>query len=141
MKKLHDWDARLARWATGQVGTPFAWGGTDCAILAFEALDAMAGGNLAAQYRGEWNTELGARRFQIKHRTDLLKVILRAGCAPVEPHFQQRGDLLIVEENGFQCAHVCMGLRSLSSWPDMGVHWCRTLHLLKRGAAVYRLQD
>ena len=121
---------RLVRWADGRVGAPFVWGETDCAMLAFEAVDALSGGvELVTRYRGCWSSEREARRFQVREKTDTVRMLLEAGCVPVPKGFHQRGDVLLTPKNGFQCAHVCFGALCLSSCPADGTSWCLTSEL------------
>ncbi|MDZ4254710.1 MAG: hypothetical protein U1A72_19235 [Sulfuritalea sp.] len=143
LRKAEGWDVRLARWVDSRRGAVFVWGETDCALLAFEALDAMAGNleTLAGRFRGQWQDRLGALRYQHHHATDARQELEKAGCVPIAPGFQQRGDVLVAPRDGFACAHVCTGRMSLAAWPDLGVHWCDTAAVLAIGAVVLRLPD
>jgi hypothetical protein len=112
----------------------------DCAILAFEAIDAMAGvEELAPSFRGRWSNERDALRFQVREATDTAKVLASAGCEPVPPGFQQRGDILLVPSDGFQCAHVCMGRYSLTVRPATAARWVLTQDVAGEGLQTMRL--
>lgn len=140
MKRTDGWDVRLVRWADARRGSPFEWGVTDCAMLAFEAIDAMAGGEeLAQKYRGRWDSERAARRFQAKGKIDTAQVLIDAGCVEVPPGHHQRGDIIVVPLDGFQCAHVCVGRTSLSVRPGAPVAWVRTADLRGDGLRVFRI--
>ena len=138
MLKLADWETRLAQWATGELGKPFAWGVRDCATLAFDAVLAMTGEDPGALHRGKYEDEKSALRYQRTALVDLRLALERAGLLPVQPGFQQRGDILIVERGGFQCGHVCFGTRCLDVWPEHGVAWCFTRDVLKHAPLALR---
>lgn len=134
-----DWDVRLATWATRRNGELFAWGQTDCAMLCFEAYDAMTGRDLAGAHRGRWRNRFGAIRFQVKHRTDVVVTLLAAGCVDVRPGYQQRGDFVIVERAPFPHGHVCFGGKAISSSPGHLVSWVRMNFGVPQGMRVLRV--
>lgn len=140
MKRAEGWDVRLVRWADSRRGAPFAWGVVDCAMLAFEAIDAIAGvDELAALYRARWDSERSALRFQVRENTDTARVLAAAGCEQVADGFHQRGDIIVVPQGGFQCAHVCMGVRSLSVRPGRTTGWELTTMVTARPSRTFRL--
>jgi hypothetical protein len=126
-----DWEPRLLAWAQARLGDGFRWGETDCAILAFEAYDALTGRRLAEQYRRKYRDARSALRFQLAHDVNTRMVLRRAGCVEVDPRFAQRGDVLIAPRDGFFCGHVNFGVRVLSTAPGAPVGWGETAALLK----------
>ncbi len=136
--RLRDWDSRLARWATLRNGELFCWGQTDCAMLAFEAFDAMTGADIAGRHRGQWHSRSSALRYQQQNDTDVRRVLILAGCADVEPGFQQRGDFVIIERAPFPHAQVCFGEKALSSVPNGAVCWGRLNFGVPQGMRVLR---
>ena len=131
----------LRAWALARVGTPFAWGATDCALLACEAVDVQTPAlRLAERYRGRYASLLGALRFQIRAGVDLASVLAAAGLQEIPPGRAAAGDILIVPDGAFACGHVVFGVRSLSVWPEGRVGWCWTADLVEQpGAVAYTL--
>lgn len=111
--RLADWDVRLADWAQSALGRRFCWGKTDCALLAFEAFDALTGGDLAGAYRGQYAGSAGARAFMRRWDIDAARVLRASGCRDVHPAFAQRGDIILANDGQWLCAHVCLGARLL----------------------------
>lgn len=125
-----DRDAALRAWALARVGTPFAWGVTDCALLACEAVDVQTSGRLAERYRGRYGSLLGALRFQLRGGLDLATVLTASGLQAIPAGRAEPGDILIVPDGAFACGHVCFGVRSLGVWPEGRVGWCWTADLV-----------
>lgn len=123
--RIEHWEAALTEWARNRCGAPFEWGQTDCAMLCFEAFDALTGEALAARYRGRYASERSALRFMAEHGIDLRWVLIEAGCLPVAKGFQQRGDFMLVPIGAFVGGHVCLGDRVISAPPGgrVGYGW------------------
>ena len=137
--RARNWDVGLIAWAERLRGLPFEWGATDCAILCCEAFDLMTCAQLAERYRGQYANLHGARRYQMQHGITLKTVLEAAGCTPVRPHFQQRGDFLLETAGGFACGHVCLGELALSATPEAGVAFAPVRELLARpGCEILR---
>jgi hypothetical protein len=61
--RLPDWDQRLVAFTRSVLRRPFEWGGHDCALFAADAVAAMTGFDLAADYRGQYASEEEAWEF------------------------------------------------------------------------------
>lgn len=120
------WAPALRAWAMVRLGKPFAWGETDCAILACEAVDVQTSGRLAERYRGRYGTLLGALRLQIKEGINLASVLADAGLREIPAGEAMIGDLICVPDGPLECGHVVFGPRSLGVWPEGRVGWCWT---------------
>lgn len=120
-----DWEVRLARWATLRNGEPFVWGRTDCAMLCFEALEAITGADVCSRYLGQWHSRSSALRYQQRQGTTVTRELLGLGCSEITPGYQQRGDFVIIERAPFPHAHVCFGEKALSSTIKGTVCWSR----------------
>lgn len=132
------WRAELEAWAVRTVRQPFAWGQNDCAMLAVEAVGLQQGVDVAAAYRGQWASDLGAQRYQLRHGITLANALERAGCRRIEAAVAQEGDILTVEAGPYVCGHVLFGARCLSSRPDTGVVWVKSADVFAQpGLAVY----
>ena len=119
-----NWRPALYEWAEARLGDAFEWGRTDCALLMLEACDIIRGTDDATDYRGRWQTRIGAIRYIAETETpsDYLR---KAGARTVALHFQQAGDILLAQGEAYpdfrDCAHVCLGRRSLTADPEQGV--------------------
>lgn len=124
-----DWQVRLIEWAERRRGAAFSWGDTDCMMLAFEAADAMTGGDLAERYRMRWYSSRSAREYVRDTGETVYGVVTRecetmpvAGLAHA-----QAGDLLLVRRwwrvgSAYDAAHVLVDGRHVqSSHPRHGV--------------------
>lgn len=84
-------------------GMPFAWGSNDCALFAADAIEAITGTDIAAEFRGKYTNELGALRA-VKEisggktfRDATAYCASKHGLVEYEyPLMAKRGDLVIV---------------------------------------------
>ena len=65
LRKVHDWQARLAEVFTERASDAFEWGRNDCALFAADCIEAMTGLDPAAEYRGTYDDERGALRIVV----------------------------------------------------------------------------
>ena len=100
-----NWEDDLSVYLAGKAQEPFCWGSHDCALFAASAVEAMTGTDPAADFRGQYDSQTGARAAlrSIGHGT-LLKTY-QARFAEIAPAFAKRGDLIW---NGFAIG-VCNG--------------------------------
>lgn len=119
MRRLPDWEGRLVAWAEGLLGRAFAWGRTDCVLLAWEALDAMCDTALAARWRDAWRTRHQAREAARRHTLEA--ELLAVGAHPVAATHAQPGDILTLAGGRLPRAYVCLGRKVLSAAPRAGV--------------------
>ena len=103
MRRTPDWQHKLHDFLVARAKEPFAWGSNDCALFAADAIQAITGEDLAAEFRG-YKDEEGATAavksvangttvedavvyIAKKHNLQERKSIL----------FAQRGDLVIYQ--------------------------------------------
>lgn len=97
MKRIKGWEQALAAHTRAAMARPHAWGSHDCALFAADGVRAMTGEDLAAEFRGTYADEDGARR-----------VLASLGCADVgdlagrylpeiDPPQARRGDVVMIE--------------------------------------------
>lgn len=97
---------------------PFAWGSNDCALFAADAVKAITGTDIAADFRGKYSDEAGAFAL-IKSVTgkgeDPATAVADAAAWCAEkaglsefkfPKMAQRGDLVVIEDSGRLIAGV-----------------------------------
>ena len=93
--RLRDWQTRLSDLVRRRLHTPFRWGEQDCCLWAADVVLACTGVDLAADLRGEYSTEFGARRVLAQHGGVVELAIARLG--PVVPTIlAQPGDVGLV---------------------------------------------
>lgn len=100
MKKLHDWQRRLANTIATAQEVPFAWGTFDCALAACRLIHAQTGVDPGLAYRGKYSTEAEAIAV-IGGAGDLgtfaAGIAASFGMAEIKPTtFATRGDLVLV---------------------------------------------
>lgn len=126
-------------WARNILGRPFAWGETDCALIALQAIECFTGRDCVADYRGRWTSEAEA----LAHfRTELPSQVLASmGAVEVRPSQAVIGDVITVPVGDWpEQLHVILGRFSLCASPDRGVHLLPTrLFTEWPGARLWRL--
>lgn len=131
MKRKEDWPERLHEALLEHAAKPFAWGSTDCILSACNLIAAMTDVDPAAEFRGKYSTELGARKAIKRAGHDSLetlaeKIAADHGMQEVGPKFAHRGDLVVFdapEGPAFGIVHlngrdaVCIGPDGLRRMP------------------------
>lgn len=100
-----DWTTRLHDVIKAAHGRPFSWGEFDCCIFAADCALAVCNVDPAADYRGKYTTEVGAKRLLNKNHGSL-EAAWDASFARVAPAFVQRGDVALYEGPGGRCVAV-----------------------------------
>jgi hypothetical protein len=86
---------------------PFAWGSNDCALFAADAIEAITGTDIAADFRGKYTDEASA--FALIQSLTGGKTVAdaaaycatKAGLVELEhPLMAQRGDLVVIPDSG-----------------------------------------
>jgi hypothetical protein len=128
-----DWPERLAAFIEGRRLVPFAWGSNDCCCFAADAVQALTGVDLAAAFRGTYDTEFGAARALLDHGSVLALATAMLGEPRELPKLAQRGDVVwyaqddrqmlgIVVGNGEWCGPGEQGL-AFNPMDDVAVVW------------------
>lgn len=97
LKRLPDWQARLANEMDRQRLSPFSWGVNDCAIgLARGVCMALTGQELIGDWRGSYKTERGAlRKLREAGFADLGEAV-SSYLPEVPPAMADVGDLALI---------------------------------------------
>lgn len=117
--KTADWEKRLLAYIQTEMGQPFAWRVRDCNTFAVACLNAMLHHPLLLPALN-YDDERSARRFAKQHS---LRGIMRhqLNAYTVACGFQARGDIALVKQGGFECAHVVLGRYCVFPHPQAGV--------------------
>lgn len=87
---------------------PFAWGSNDCCLFAADWVLAATGRDIAADYRGRYQSALPALRF-VKDGGGVEAMIERAGGQPIDSKLARRGDVIARDVGNGVGLGVCVG--------------------------------
>ena len=65
--RIHHWQTALVEVLHKYRDQPFKWGEFDCSMLAADCAVAVCGKDPAAEYRGKYESEIGAARALLEH--------------------------------------------------------------------------
>lgn len=105
---LPDWQQRLIAVIKAAEMRPFLWGEHDCCLFAADCAQAMCGEDFAADFRGSYGTETGAKKAILRGGGTLEKVFAKY-LDEVPVKLARRGDIAIIENSGRRCAGVVWG--------------------------------
>ncbi len=106
--RINGWEDALARVIEKHASQPLSYGVSDCGQLAADAVLAVTGTDVFADYR-KYKTEVGARKILQKAGCKDLSELFSKFFTPIHPFLAKRGDIGIVEQNGNICAGVFTG--------------------------------
>lgn len=112
--KKENWDTLLAEFIESRRQTPFQWGIHDCTLFAVDAALAMTGFDLAAEYRGTYDSEIGAVRIIAKAGGTLRALVNHHG-QEIPARMAQRGDWVLIEQDGYEALAVCVGVKLIAA--------------------------
>jgi len=121
IKRHEHWDvSHLHAFLLARQKAPFIWGGNDCCLFAADAVQAITGVDIAADFRGRYTDEKSALAA-IKAVTggstveDAAIYCANKAGMPELPHplFAHRGDLVLLENEG----RLIAGIIGLHGFP------------------------
>lgn len=95
MRRLPDWDARLAAYLEPLRVRAFAWGSHDCCTFTAGAVEAMTGIDPIPEFRGAYTDAIGAARALRTVGQGTLAATLDQKFAAIAPALAQRGDIVM----------------------------------------------
>ncbi|NKE64514.1 hypothetical protein RAMLITH_01665 [Ramlibacter sp. RBP-2] len=108
MKRLHDWQLRLAEFARERQDMPFAWGVNDCFLFSADAVMAVTGYDMAAGLRGTYSDERQAGRI-LRERGGLAALVDSQLGERVPPLMANVGDIVLLDMGNHPAVGVCNG--------------------------------
>lgn len=115
MKRLPDWEKRLAAHVDDAMVRSFEWGQHDCALFAAGAVDAMCGTAIADEFRGEYDDLAGANTILALRGWSTLADAARQWCGEAleRPLYGKRGDVVWIPAGIASdpiVEHGCLGI-------------------------------
>lgn len=111
-RRLENWPALLDAFIEARRERSFAWGTQDCCMFAADAVREITGLDPAAEFRGRYDSALGAIRL-LWDRGGVEGVVVAAakahGFAEISPAFARRGDLVLGDFGHDVAAGICLG--------------------------------
>ena len=97
LQRRRDWRTRLYAVLDDIKASPLDYGAHDCGVgLAARAIEAMTGTDLAARWRGRYDTATGALRVLREDGFADLETLCRSMLPSVHPSMAQLGDIALV---------------------------------------------
>jgi hypothetical protein len=108
IRRVPDWDRRLARVTEKHIALPGEWGVADCGLTASDVALAVIGNDFLGVFRGRYSAELGAARIMRKQGWETMEDVLAAHFDRMPRLHARRGDLVIVERAGaLSAGYIC----------------------------------
>jgi hypothetical protein len=95
--KLPEWRQNLRAYLTEAHTTPFAYGSHDCMLFGAGAVQAQTGVDIAADWRGRYDTLIGGLRLILDAGYPDMATMIEAFLLQVHPAFAQEGDIALVD--------------------------------------------
>lgn len=111
--RRHDWPERLAAFLEERRNVRFRWGENDCVLFAADAVQAMTGVDLAAPWRGQWDSRASATDA-LGRAGGLLAAVDMILPAYDSPTMAGRGDLAAFATRGRIGLAVCVGAQAIA---------------------------
>jgi Domain of unknown function (DUF6950) len=102
--RYRDWPQRLELLIEMKKQIPFAWGRNDCCIFVADCIHAMTGIDVAAEFRGQYRTELGGMRIILRNGCLLAfidKIAARFQIDQISVKKASRGDVVIAKHDRY----------------------------------------
>lgn len=133
-----DWCERLVTFLSKNQDTPFEWGKFDCCLFVADAIIEMTGVDIAADFRGKYQSEKGSLRALVKygkgdvkstftHLLGQFKPRLKAGRGDVALIATPTGDAVGIVFNGAVWVATPDGLTTVPLREALGC-WSVTCH-------------
>jgi hypothetical protein len=91
------WEQALAAFTRAHMRTPYQWGQHDCALFAAGAVEAITGEDFAAEFRGTYEDEDGARRLLTSLGCEDVGDLASRYLPEIMPAEARRGDVVMID--------------------------------------------
>lgn len=107
MKRLENWPLILSSFLRSRSSEPFEWGRNDCILFAADAVLALTGEDVAAQYRGKYDSEESAKALMAPHGNIINAITSAMGVEPIKNYLcAARGDVVCIRHSGVKACGV-----------------------------------
>lgn len=102
MTRFPDWQERLSRFFALYRNRPFRYGDWDCCLFAADAIQVMTGTDIAAEYRGKYQSRrtgydlLKAHFGKPSVRAFAEQIATKHGLQQVTSSYARRGDMVLI---------------------------------------------
>lgn len=126
MKRVQDWEAKLAELVESRLTTPFKWGDNDCCTFPIDVVKAVTGVEI---FPVTWASKEEAVDV-LREAGGIEAAWSEAFCKPGNQNWREmrRGDVGLFYDNGRNVGVVCVGERvcgpgdsGMSFWPTSAV--------------------
>lgn len=97
--RKQDWQKQLLTTLEAAMKRPFCWGKTDCCLFVADCCISISGRDPAEKYRGQYDSELGAKKALLKFGS--IESTLSSLFSEIPVAMAQRGDVVLFDgDNG-----------------------------------------
>lgn len=107
LRRFPDWPKRLDQAIEAGRSKPFVWGSHDCVLFAADVVLALTGEDLAAQWRGQYDSAETALRA-IHKGGGLITMAADALGEPVPVLSARRGDVVLYRDERGPSLGICL---------------------------------
>ena len=115
--RVENWQQALSAVIRACWNAPFAWGEHDCVMFAADCVQAITGSDPAAEYRGKYETEVGAAKL-MKRSGGLREMATAALGDEISPALATLGDVGLHEVDEAPALAICAGTHWLAAGPN-----------------------
>ncbi|MGP9796210.1 DUF6950 family protein [Halomonas sp. 86] len=126
--RYRDWTTQLHATIKAASERPFSWGEFDCCLFAADCCVAICGIDPAAEYRGRYTSEMGAKRV-LSNTHGSLEAAWDACFERVPVKMAQRGDVVLFDSDFGRCVGVVWA-NAIWAVTESGVHRVRAEPLI-----------
>lgn len=119
MMRVIDWDQKLAEFVEVKRNEPFAWGKNDCFFFAMDCVALMRGVDVAAEFRGKYDSVISAVKLQAKNGS--IKWLDKHFVRYENNRMIQRGSIICYEHathNPSEALGICLGTEFVAPGAD-----------------------
>jgi hypothetical protein len=109
LQRLKGWEQRLVREHMSAMRRLWAWGAHDCAIFAANSILVVTGEDMAADFRGQYETEAEAWDFLARLGYADLGALASSRLPEIEPRDARRADVVLMPGELGDYLSICDG--------------------------------
>lgn len=95
--RIRGWEQALAAHTRAALRRAYAWGSHDCALFAASCVAVVTGDDFAAEFRGSYEDEEGARRLMTTLGCGDVGDLASRYLPEIDPSEARRGDVVMID--------------------------------------------